>query len=148
MSESMRWGQAARLVRVLGVSVCTAASALAMAGCTSPPSSGAPSAFPSGTGVVIGGIEACHDLSAPPTDPQFVPGTVDVFRGDRVTPHEATLATEVVATGGIYSFLLAAGRYVVVANAPTVGFSQLPSATITVSAGQVTMQDLQYYGCI
>lgn len=99
---------------------------------TTPLPRSSPSASP-GYGVVVGGIEACFGL-APLTPPSYQAGTVDVLRGTE------TIASEVVATGGMYRFTLQPGNYVLASRDVARG----PDFRIDISvvAGQTLHADI------
>jgi hypothetical protein len=131
--------------------------AAALAGCTSNHSH--PSASPSGVGLnlgmpvfaadgtVTGGIYPCSatppELSAPPTP---IAGTVEVFTDQSGIQGQASFTQALVADGGTYTFKLPPGTYVLVGHATDSNLSP-PTATLTVTTGKVTHQDLTYEQC-
>jgi hypothetical protein len=134
----------------------TLAISAALAGCTSSgprptgslprPTLSVPVA--TGNGAIVGGIYRCFGLppsiSGPPTR---VAGTVDVFTDEGGVASQASFAQAFVATGGTYRFNLPAGDYVLVGHW-TGSNLHPPMVTVTVTAGKITHQDLDYRGCI
>lgn len=129
----------------------------AIAGCTS--TSPRATASPAGLGLnlgmpvatfdgtVTGGIYRCSalppQLSAPPTR---VAGTVDVFTDQSGTVGQASFTQALVTTGGTYTFTLPPGTYVLVGHW-TGSNPSPPTATVTVTTGKITHQDLDYQTC-
>jgi hypothetical protein len=97
-------------------------------------------------GALVGGMERCYATASPPGAPRFVAGTVEVFRGSYEQDETAAVAENVVAGSG-YTFILAPGQYVVVADAAGATASP-PTALVFVMMGQITAQNLIYQGCI
>jgi hypothetical protein len=129
----------------------------ALAACTS--NHPRPTASPSGLGLnlgmpvfaadgtVTGGIYPCSatppELSVPPTP---VAGTVDVFTDQSGTVGQASFTQASVTDGGTYTFKLPPGTYVLVGRAADSNLSP-PTATVTVTTGKTTHQDLAYEQC-
>jgi hypothetical protein len=97
--------------------------------------------LPRGDGAVEGGIVACYDFGGNTSPPKFQAGFVEVSNA-------VSVRSSVVPAGGEYTFVLPQGTYVIVGDDPATTLSPLPSEEVTVVSGEVTIQDLQYYGCI
>jgi hypothetical protein len=142
-----------RRLTLLSVVVISAA----LAGCTSNHPS--PTASRSGQGLnlgmpifaadgtVAGGIYPCSatppELSAPPTP---IAGIVDVFTDQSGIQGQTSFTQAFVTDGGTYTFKLPPGTYVLVGHATGSNLSP-PTATVTVTTGKVTHQDLTYELC-
>jgi hypothetical protein len=129
----------------------------ALAGCTS--NTPRPTANPHGLGLnlgmpvaafdgtVTGGIYRCSalppQLTGPPTR---VAGTVDVFTDQGGVQSQTSFTQALVPDGGTYTFKLPPGTYVLVGHATDSNLSP-PIATVTVTTGKVTHQDLAYEQC-
>jgi hypothetical protein len=129
----------------------------ALAGCTS--TSSRATASPRGLGLnlgmpvgaadgtVTGGIYRCSaappSLSAPPTR---VAGTVDVFTDQSGIVGGASFTQAIVTDGVTYTFKLPPGTYVLVGHWTGSNLSP-PSATVTVTTGKITHQNLVYELC-
>jgi uncharacterized membrane protein len=98
-------------------------------------------------GTVTGGIYRCSavppSISRPPTP---VAGTVEVFTDQSGTVGQASLTQALVADGGTYTFKLPPGTYVLVGHGTDNNLSP-PTATVTVTTGKVTHQDVAYGQC-
>lgn len=98
-------------------------------------------------GTVTGGIYRCSalppSLTGPPTR---VAGTVDVFTDQSGTEGQASFTQALVTTGGTYTLTLPPGTYVLVGHW-TASDPSPPSATVTVTTGKVTHQNLVYEQC-
>jgi hypothetical protein len=104
--------------------------------------------LPNGYGVVEGGIIGCYDFGGNTSPPVYHAGTVTAYRGAVVSANQAPFRSSVVRAGAEYTFVLPQGTYVIVGHDPSTDLSPLPSAEVTVLNNSLTIQDLQYYGCI
>jgi hypothetical protein len=98
-------------------------------------------------GTVTGGIYRCSalppSLTGPPTR---VAGTVDVFTDQGGIEGQASFTQALVPTGGTYTFKLPPGTYVLIGQWTGSNLSP-PTATVTVTTGKVTHQNLVYEQC-
>jgi hypothetical protein len=98
-------------------------------------------------GTVTGGIYRCSalppSLTGPPTR---VAGTVDVFTDQSGTVGGASFTQALVTDGGTYTFKLPPGTYVLVGHWTGSNLSP-PTATVTVTTGKITHQNLVYEQC-
>jgi hypothetical protein len=103
--------------------------------------------LPAGMGAVVGGIARCYDMPPPPSEQRFVGGRVDVYRGGYIDTNSQVFESKLVAADTQYILVLRPGIYVLVGTTSGTNL-QPPEAQVTITAGNVTSQDLAYEGCI
>lgn len=101
--------------------------------------------------VVIGGIDRC-DAIGTKVGPRYMAGTVTVLRGPVMRPRKNhgdftntlprdVVAKQTVATNGTYRFVLAPGRYVLIAHFPPPA-NYAPLTQIRIEAGAWARVDI------
>jgi hypothetical protein len=107
----------------------------------------APTAQPLVSGELVGGIQRCYGIPPPSSQtPQFVAGSVDVYKED-VPGGGPLMAHADLPDNGMFSFTLPPGHYAVIGRW---GASNLRAMLVDteVRPGAVTRVDVQFSGCI
>jgi hypothetical protein len=98
-------------------------------------------------GTVTGGIYRCSAVPPQVSVPQArVAGTVEVFTDQSGIVGAASFTQALVTTGGTDTFTLPPGTYVLIGHWPGSNLSP-PIATVTLTTGMTTRQDLTYEQC-
>ena len=96
--------------------------------------------------MVVSGIQRCYALPTPSgATPEFVAGTIEVFRG--ASTDATPVATAAVAAGQRVTIRLPPGLYTLLGIWPESNLAP-PTLAAAVAAGQTTNAVLAYIDCI
>jgi hypothetical protein len=100
-------------------------------------------------GAVVGGIARCYDLGPPAgTPPTYIAGKIEVYRGEKREDEQRPIESVTVADNAKYTLELPPGLYVLIGTGSGTTLWPPPQAAVIVIMGQITLQDLDYQGCM